>query len=394
MKAMNAIDALAAALRGESFATDADVADRLVEAAAAHRVDALLARAPAASSAPSAVASRLNAAAAGHEALSAALDRELARVLAQLAGGGVSPIVIKGAHLAHTIYPSPGLRPRGDTDLVIGEDEQDPLAALLEGAGYRPLVHVRGRVILGQCHFQRTDALGIVHALDVHWRLAAPLVFRNVLPAATLRLSRVPIPALGPHAWGPSRPHALLIACVHLVAHHRQDPLLLWLYDIARMAETFDDGDARVFLDAAAAAGVSAVCAAALNHARRYFDGPALASLAMRVHAQSIARAEPSARLLTATRPIDEVWLDLRTSAGWRERITLLREHLWPDPEYMRATSAQTGWLPLAYARRALFGARKWIEPTGVDRRMEGPDAPPADSGAASAVPGSAKTTR
>lgn len=356
-----AIDALAAALRGEPPATDTAVSDHLVDVAEAHGVEALLARAPAASSASPTVASRLKAILAGYDVLSVVRDRELARVLAHLASGGVSPIVIKGAHLAHTIYASPALRPREDTDLVIAEDERDATASLLERAGYRRRVHVRGALILGQCHFQRPDDLGIVHALDVHWRLAAPLVFRRVLPVAALRMSRVPIPALGAHAWGPSRPHALLIACVHLVAHHRDDPVLVWLYDIARLAETFDDRDAATFLETAAAARISAVCASALDRARRYFDGSALASLAMRVHAQSTARAEPSARLLTVARPIDEVWLDLSTAEGWRERTTLLREHLWPDAEYMRATSAGTGWLPLAYARRALSGARKWL---------------------------------
>ena len=303
--------------------------------------------------------------------------------------------MIKGAHLAHTIYPSPDLRPRGDTDLVIAQDEQDAVSARLEQAGYRPLVHVRGRLILGQCHFLRTDDLGVVHALDVHWRLAAPLVFRHVLPASELRLSRMPIPVLGPDAWGPSRPHALIIACVHLVAHHRHSPRLLWLNDISRLAQSLDQGEALIFLETAAASGVSAVCADALNQARRYFDGPALAFLASGAETAGRARAEPSARVLGAARPIDEMWLDLRVSDGWRERASLLREHLWPDADYMRATRAGAGWLPLAYARRAFAGAGKWMtRRTTADRGTEGSAVPTAGSAAGSALPRAARTTR
>lgn len=310
--------------------------------------------------------SRVNEMSAGREAVAAAQDRELTRVLAHLASGGVSPVLIKGAHLAHTIYPSSGSRARGDTDMVIAAEEEPLLASLLQGAGYQRLVHVRGTLILGQCHFVRTDGLGVVHGLDVHWRVAAPLVFRHVLPAAVLRASRVAIPSLGPHAWGPSRPHALLIACVHLVAHHRADPILFWLDDIARLAGAFGDDDVKVFLDTAEAAGILSVCAAALDRARRSFDAPALSSLTDLARARSAGRVEPSARLLSATRPIDDIWLDLRTAEGWGERITLLREHLLPDPDYMRAT--QGGNLPLAYVRRVLFGARKWISPVAVDR--------------------------
>jgi hypothetical protein len=370
---MNLEATLAAALRGDSPIDDTSVSLDLVDAAEAHLVDALLARrlastgplstSPAACPERSRGGARLNALAAAHAALSVAHDRELTRALGHLAAAGVSPVVIKGAHLAHTIYPSPDLRPRGDSDLVIAQDEQAALVAHLETAGYHRMDHVRGRLILGQCHFQRTDDLGVKHALDVHWRVAAPLVFRHVLPAAELRRSRVPLPALGPDAWGPRRAHALIIACVHLVAHHRHSPLLLWLHDIARLAEAFDQDEARAFLDTAAAAGVSAVCAAALNHARRYFDGPALLSLALGAETAGRARAEPSARVLTAARPIDDVWLDLQVSEGWRERAALLREHLWPDAQYMRGRAGGGGWLPLAYARRALAGAGKWMAP-------------------------------
>ncbi len=374
---MNVEAALAAALCGDSPIDGTSVSLDLVHAAEVHLVDALLARrlastgpsstSPAACPERSRGGARLNALAAAHGALSAALDRELTRVLPLLAKGGVSPIVIKGAHLAHTIYPAPDLRPRGDTDLVIAQDEESALRPLLAEAGYRPLDHVRGRLVFGQCHFQRTDDLGVRHALDVHWRVAAPLVFRHVLPAAELRRSRVPLPALGPDAWGQRRAHALIIACVHLVAHHRHSLVLLWLYDIARLARAFDEDEARVFLDAAAAAGVSAVCADALNHARRYFDGPALLSLALGAETAGRARAEPSAQVLTAARPIDDLWLDLRVSEGWRERAALLREHLWPDAEYMRTRVGATGWLPLAYARRVLAGAGKWMAPRARD---------------------------
>jgi hypothetical protein len=353
------LDALAAAVRGEACL----VSDHMIEVAEMQGVEALLACEPMASPASPAIARRLKAILAGYQVLSAVRDCELARVLEQLASGGVSPIVIKGAHLAHTIYASPALRPRQDTDLVIAEEEQAAAATLLEAAGYARRVHVRGSLILGQCHFHRTDDLGIMHALDVHWRLSAPLVFRHVLPVATLHRSRVPIPALGAQAWGPAGPHALTIACVHLIAHHRDDPVLIWLQDIARLVAALDEEGVLAFLETAVACRISAVCAAALDRAGRYFDGPALASLAARTRAQSRHRHEPSAQLLDAARPIDEVWLDLRTSDGWRERFTLLREHLWPDADYMRGTGAGTGWLPYAYARRALHGARKWISP-------------------------------
>ena len=355
---LSAVDALAAALRAEPLPAGFALSDRLVDEAESQGVAALLARTPAAASASPAVAFRLRAILAGYEALLAVRDGELASVLALLASGGVSPVVIKGAHLAHTIYASPVLRPRQDTDLVIAWEEQATLAALLETAGYQRKIHVRGTLILGQCHFERPDRSGIVHALDVHWRLAAPLVFRRVLPAAALRATRVPIPALGPGAWGPGRAHALLIACVHLVAHHPVNPVLLWLHDIARLAEALDDRDAVTFRGGRrrrhqhSARGARSRGAIATNRrSPRSRSGPMRSPSRRRAERAGAARVPADQRL----------WLDLRSCEGWRERFTLLREHVRPDPDYMRATTAPTGWLPLAYARRAIAGFGKWV---------------------------------
>ena len=291
------------------------------------------------------------------------MDEQIARVLEALARNGLRVLVIKGAHLSHALYPSPALRPRSDTDLLVVESDCDRVDAALSDLGYERLPHVRGSVILGQFHFTRTDTAGVVHALDVHWRVAAPLVFANVLPLETLWTKATPIRPLGSHAFGPSLPDALVLACIHLAAHHRRHAILLWFYDLYLLARALDAAQQAAFVEVAATAGVTAVCANSLEGARRYFDDPRLATLAARVVARRGNREEPSARILTAARPIDELLLDLKTRASLRTRLTLVREHLWPDAEYMRATGHE-GWLPLAYARRAVSGARKWLRQT------------------------------
>jgi hypothetical protein len=293
--------------------------------------------------------------------LTALMDDELVTVLDALASDGIRPLVIKGAHLAHTLYPSPELRPRADTDLLVTEDDRDRVSAALARVGYERLPHVRGTVILGQCHYTKADRVGVVHALDVHWRVAAPLVFANVLPFEALRPAAVSIPALGSNAFGPSRAHALVLACIHLAAHHRRHPILVWLFDVRLLAESLEPPEQAAFVDTAGVCGVTRICAKVLEDATHYFDHPALATLAGRVGVRGAGQSEPSARLLTATRRVDELLLDLKTPASWRTRMTLVREHLWPDADYMRASGAR-GWLPLAYAGRIVRGARKWLQ--------------------------------
>ena len=278
---------------------------------------------------------------AGYQAVATLRTRELRRVLDACADAGIEPVVIKGAHLGHVLYRSSGLRPHGDVDMVVGPDELDDVARILRPLGYDRLPHVRGRVILGHHHFRRIDDLGVPHALDVHWRIAAPLVFRDVLTADVLRNRAVPIPALGTHARGPSLSDALAIACVHLAAHHRHDRLLLWLYEIAALVIALDGAGRRAFLRYAREARISAICVWAMRQAASWFPEAAVAGLIAELHGREDA-SEPSARILEATRRLDEFLLDL-SSAGWRERVTLIREHLCPDAEYMRHTSG--AWL-------------------------------------------------
>ena len=348
--------ALASALNGAPLQID----DAVIDLAIDHGVAALLARSPAGRAAAEPGAARLRAHLREREVLTAIQDREIVRVLDLLAARGVCPLVIKGAHLAHAIYPSPALRPRGDTDLLIADRDREQAAAALADAGYSPLAHVRGSVILGQFHFIRRDAVGVPHALDVHWRVAAPLLFASVLPIDALRGRAVRVPALGAQACGPSRADALVLACIHLAAHHRDSAILLWLYDLLLLASALDDREHDAFVDTVVRSRVAAICAHALGHADHFFDDGRLAALASRLRAEAEHRQEPSARLLTLARPVDGLLLDLRTSPTWGLRVRLLREHLVPNRDYMRARHTR-GWLPLAYARRAITGAPAWL---------------------------------
>ena len=352
---------LAAVLDG-TMMPDHDDAAGLVERAIAEGVAAFLLSSPTGPRLPAAARRRLDDRMRADAIRAAALDRELRRVLAALASEGLTPILLKGAHLAHAVYPRPWFRPRSDTDLLIDAHERDRVAAALLRCGYTAAAHVRGRVILGQFHFERVDRGGIEHYLDVHWRVVAPLLAERFLPASILFQSAEPVPAQGPHARSPALPHALLLGCVHLVAHHRTRPMLLWLYDLRLIAEALEARGRLAFVDLARGLGCCAVAAYALRMCQECFDRPTLGDL-VRAIESDMPHDEPSAALLRVTRPVGAVWMDLR-AAGWRDGARLLREHLLPDRAYMRSRSGGRP-LPLAYVGRAVLGLRRW---TTADR--------------------------
>jgi len=386
---MTGTEPLAAILRGDAC----EMTDALVDTAEAEGLAPLVAGSHAATSAQSSLSGRLRRILADAEALSMARTRELRRVLESLAAAGLRPLVIKGAHLAHTIYATAALRPRADTDLSVEHHDHDRAADVLIGLGYRRLVHVRGSLILGQCHFEYVDRAGVGHAIDLHWRLAAPLILRDVRAPAAMLPNATPIASLGSAARGPSLPDALIVACVHLVAHHRDTPRLLWLYDIVMLASALDANGTELFVRTVEAEKVRTLCSVALRRAHEFMRDARVEALIGRLDALP-AGDEPSARLLDTSRKAEELWLDLRAARGWSERLLLLKEHLWPDADYMRATHGAGGSLAAAYTRRVLFGARRWMRPTSPSDRMAAPAAPPVDSAAGSGLRSASRTSR
>ena len=386
---MTEIARLAAILRGEAC----DISDALVDAAEAEGLAPLVAASAAAAMATASVSARLRRIATDGEALSMARARELRRVLESLGAAGLRPVVIKGAHLGHTLYASPALRPRTDTDLSLEQHDHDRAAGVLRDLGYRRLVHVRGSVILGQCHFEHVDGAGVGHAIDLHWRLAAPLILRDVRSPSALLRDAMPIASLGSAARGPSLPDALIIACVHLMAHHRDAPRLLWLHDITMLARALGANDVDRFVRTATLDGVRTLCGVALRRAQAFERDAAIDELICRLDGLPVC-AEPSARILQTRRKVDELWLDVRAARGWRERWLFLKEHAWPDADYMRATHGAGGSLAAAYARRLFFGAGRWMRPTSAIDRTAAPAAPPEGSAAASGLRTASRTTR
>lgn len=291
-----------------------------------------------------------------HAALHLARRARLSRVLDLLAGENVPAIVFKGAHLAYTCYPDPALRPHVDIDLLIHREDVDAARGVFERSGHRPVRHVTGRFVMSQCHYVDGSA-GWGHAYDIHWQVANPPVFRDVLPFDDVRAQAVPLEAYGPHGLGPCLPHALLIACVHRVAHHSASERLIWLADIRQMLRAASPVQVDEFCRLADSARLNAVCHDACRRAAELF-GDLRVPESLRIRA--LTATEPSRAYLGASSPLKRAWLDLRALPAWRDRVTLVREHLFPSSGYMRETFGGDGPLPVRYASRIVRGLVDW----------------------------------
>jgi hypothetical protein len=269
--------------------------------------------------------------------------------------------LIKGAALAYTHYDRPELRPRIDVDLMIPVDAREAVARTLAALGYRRPLEIDGDVAIGQFHFVQRDRHGYDHALDVHWRVSNVRAFADVVTYDELAGEAVSLPALGPHALAPSAVHALLIACVHRIAHHNDTSNLLWLYDVHLIAHALTQKERDAFVALAVSRRMRAVCVRTLTLAQEAFGGIDREWIAALSPADD--PGEPSAAFVGGgLRQVDILKSDLAATA-WTSRLRLLREHLVPSASYMRQRFPR--WpvvlLPVAYVCRIVAGAPRWL---------------------------------
>ena len=269
-----------------------------------------------------------------------------------------SPLKPGNSSLAYTHYPRPWLRPQSDVDLWCADRDSDALRACLERSGYRPVLEWNNE---GKHQFQyvRTDECGVARLVEVHLRIANPVVFALALTFSYAHAAAIAVPNV-PGALTLSPPHALFLACVHRAAHHFGSRRLIWLYDIHLLSRALSDEQWRTYVTLATASSTRAVCLDGLAVTAAAFGTavpPAVQS------ALAIGATEPSAAFLSEIREIDVRWSNLRETPAWRDRAAMLWAWLAPSRAYMvrRYGVRHTAFLSIWYVYRVFSRIPHWF---------------------------------
>lgn len=337
--------------------------DTLLGAAAEHDVVPLLAdrllRTP---DLPPVLAGRLREQATAAAVVDLVREAEVRRFFDRMDTAGVGALLVKGSHLAYTHYERPDLRARVDTDVLVARTAVPVVHRLLTDVlGYEASDHVSNDLTAPQRAYT-TRLPRAAHTFDVHWQLSSPRVFASMPSVEDLTGRSLPLAKLGPAARVPSSVDALLIACVHRVAHHLDACELKWLYDIHLVAGRFDREEWDRFVKLAAASAVGAVCHRSLTLAAECFGTPLPDDVRSGADLTAGAGNEPSAAYLKPEPMLRRVIGDARV-LSWTDRVRLMREHLFPATAYMRQVYAPSSRLPLPvlYARRIVRGMWGWF---------------------------------
>lgn len=357
------VETLCAVLAGRPVASPltAEAVESLWDTAVGHRIDLPLAAALRAGAyvLPPRLAPRIEARWADANLRDLLRHRELCRLVEAFDRHGGPLLLLKGAGLAYLVYAETALRPSMDLDLWIRRDDLDAAEAALVDCGYRRLREPDADVATSQRHYGRRDGLEQNHFVDLHWQVANPAVFAEVLTFDSAWQTALRIDALGPAARTLSFTDALLLACVHRVAHHHDADVLQWVWDIHLLVTRLAPPDIDRLVDIARRRRVAAVVARSLALARERFGSDVSDTVLASLAADA---SEPSARFLHGLSSADEFRSTFTATPHWSARLRLVREHLLPSPAYMRATYASwPAWLlPVAYAHRVLRGAPRW----------------------------------
>lgn len=286
---------------------------------------------------------------------------ELKKNLQLMSDVGIHPVLIKGTPLSHTLYPTSGLRPRCDTDLLIAEKDIDQTAELMRQLGYESLYDAKVELFSSQMTFVRRDKLKAGHAYDIHWRINnRDRSFSDELNYSRLFSSGMKIPQLSPHAITMGHVDSLLLACFHRAGHFSHSgERLIWLYDIHLLMNALDENEFDLFFQNAQQLSILTICSDAILTAQDWFNTSLTESRLKRL--KTLPESEASTVYLETGRQAgikNHALLELKGLSSLRDKFRYLIQKMFPPVNYMlwRYNTNRKYLLPFLYLYRLIYG--------------------------------------
>jgi len=283
-------------------------------------------------------------------------------VLEALSADEVSVLVLKGSALAYWLFQRPSDRSRCDLDLLVDGSEQAQRATeCLRKLGFRTEAGTTETASGFELALVRETAAGLVHRIDLHWRMLNHALLARGFAFRELWEARLPLPALHPQAFGLGRVHALAHALLHRVTNMPlgQQDRLIWLYDIHLLASGASADEWQAFVHLCGDKGIATPCLDGLAATRSVFGTAVPADVESALHQR---RGVESWRLGSS---VDQGTMDRTHLAAlhWPERAVWLRRKLFPPADFMRYRyGATTGpELVRAYCVRWWVGLRRGL---------------------------------
>ena len=245
--------------------------------------------------------------------------QELARVLTCFQQHNIRTLVLKGAALAHQLYPEPALRPAADIDLWVEPRAEHSAQQALLALGY----HCEQRYNF-EAQFDRPSET-TKFTIDLHWKFSDSPFLSPLFEFDELYARAEPLKGLAISAYGLGKVDALLNACTHYAKDKDRDHFI-WLLDLDLLLRQMTTAELEEFIALAIQKGCGALCHAALHRAREILKLPLSEAALQRLKQE----AEASAYLLDPQRDAYRDFAQLLRASPWRQRVALIWQGFFP----------------------------------------------------------------
>ena len=362
--------AFARALAGPAPPPEAD-AEATVAAALDHGIAGGLAASGALEGWPEAVRAPLLAQARNQALWELRHKALLMPLLRSMTIAGVRHTLMKGTALAYGVYPTPAIRARGDSDLLVAAEDLTTARTVLRTAGFScPVDDDAPPGARRQEPWALTAPDGTRHGIDLHWRLSNNPAFAAVLGDAEALEEAVPLPALGLAARALAPASAVILATLHRAGHavapyFVEDRIvdgedrLVWLWDIDLQLRAMTAGEIETLAARSVARGIGPLMAQTLERTRALFGTPLPDDLLARL---SAGPEGPAMRFLARRTRLGRVLGNL-ASVPPRAMLPLLKSKALPPTAMLRRQMPELAhlpgpWLHIVRLSRFLSGRR------------------------------------
>ena len=291
-----------------------------------------------------------------HLAADMATQNELLSLLKIFQSHNIDFIMLKGEALSHSIYPMPHLRTKTDIDLLFrSKAESERASNTLETEGYQRMLSQQGTFVGYQFVYHKQYASGFRMVFDIHNEITNYLWFNRKLRYQYLlensnfiEIENVKVRVL-------NTVHALIHACVHRITNKSNDTSdrLIWLYDIHLLSQSLDDTQWQDLLQVCLSKHLSEIVLQGLQVSHETLASSLPSKYIDQLKSNAATCNDPFSK---KRRRIHMYWSDFILNKGFSNKLTQIRERVFPPVDYMlkRYDLKSRRWVVYYYLKRVI----------------------------------------
>ncbi|MCK0127183.1 nucleotidyltransferase family protein [Erythrobacter sp. F6033] len=280
----------------------------------------------------------------------------------------IPSLVMKGTALAYSVYSEPGMRRRGDTDLLVETSNRDLVRQVLRQSGFQPSTDRR---FLQEAWVLQSQA-GFAHQIDLHWATSSSMAVAKEISCNHPRDRAIDLPALSPNARAAGPLDSFIQICINRNGHEAFGYLvegekihdgnrLIWALDLHNLAAGFSDHDWRTLIAIADDWSATKPVLSAIDFAK--------SAVGLQISAetrQALEMGQGSFDRISSyygAPALERLSQDLHAAQNWHSKLSIVSEHILPGRHFMQSRYPDHGHWPLfaLQIRRLLDGTFKML---------------------------------